>query len=159
MLVGLRGEASLVPSYFCDVLTSRHSRYRVRRFEPWASAQRLMARLEIEVFPNKSVSTTCFHNHPTSRNSLRPVDLICFGNVKPVSPLTPVVLFAQHERGEVWASSYPEAFGNGEVTPSAWPGPGLLLRLINLWRLNAVVIQRHSCRTRSSPREKNCRIP
>ena len=98
-------------------------------------------------------------NTPISRYALRPVDLICFGNVKPVSPLTPVVLFAQHERGEVWASSYPEAFGNGEVTPSAWPGPGLLLRLINLWRLNAVVIQRHSCRTRSSPREKNCRIP
>ena len=118
-----------------------------------------MAQLEIEVFPNKSRSTTCFRNHPISRYALRPVDLICFGNVKPVSPLTPVVLFAQHERGEVWASSYPEAFGNGEVTPSAWPGPGLLLRLINLWRLNAVVIQRHSCRTRSSPREKNCRIP
>ncbi len=70
MLVGLRGEASLVPSYFCDVLTSRHSRYRVRRFEPWASAQRLMARLEIEVFPNKPLSTTCFHNHPISRNAL-----------------------------------------------------------------------------------------
>ena len=87
MLVDLRGEASLVPSYFCDVLTSRHSRYRVRRFEPWASAQRLMARLEIEVFPNKSLSTTCFHNHPISRNAL------ASGSVR-VPRSTPCALFS-----------------------------------------------------------------
>ena len=70
MLVDQRGEASLAPPCFCDVLTSRLSRYRLRRFEPWASAQRLMARLEFEVFPNKLLSTTCFHNHPISRNAL-----------------------------------------------------------------------------------------
>ena len=63
-------QSEVVPPYFCNVLASRRSRYRLRRFEPWASAQRLMARLEIEVFPNKPLSTTCFHNHPISRNAL-----------------------------------------------------------------------------------------
>ena len=62
--------SELVRPYFCDVLTSRHSRYRLRRFEPWASAQRLMARLEIEVFLSKSLPATCFQNHPISRNAL-----------------------------------------------------------------------------------------
>ena len=63
-------KAHRVPAYSCDVLTSRRSRYLLRRFEPWASAQRLMARLEIEVFPSEFHSTTCFQNHPISRNSL-----------------------------------------------------------------------------------------